>query len=112
MYYEPYLLANKPCLSNIAVILPLPQKQLAQEWVQRFLLAAQLLAAAAILLMEGAEEPFQHKEGPFLGIGLFGRSNKDLWVFGPVSGVFDEGRRGEDEGGSGQGGQIAVKRSD
>lgn len=70
--YTPNLLTNQSGIPNVPLVRPLAEKQLTQERIQRLLLTAQLLAARTILLMERAEEPFQHEQGPSFRVVLVG----------------------------------------
>ena len=89
--HQPHLLADELSLSYIPIILPFTNKQFAQEGIQRLLLTSQLLATAAILLMESCEEPFQNKECTLCRVFLAGGRDENRGVFCPVRGEFDEG---------------------
>ena len=96
------MLTDQRRIPHIRIRRPPTDEQLAQERVQRFFLTAELLAATAVLLPEGTQEPFQDQQGALLGIGFLGRGDEELWVFGPVGRVFGQGGGGEDEGWGGQ----------
>jgi len=51
----PDLLTDELCLASC--ILPLAQEEFSKEWVQWLLLTSKLLISAAVLLLQGAEEP-------------------------------------------------------
>lgn len=110
------LLADQASLAHILVHIlvtfPLAKKQLAQERIQRFLLTAQFLAAAAVLLAQGAEEPFQNGQGTLLRVGFLGGGDKQSGVLGPVGRVLCQGSTGEDKGRCGQRGEVAVEGGD
>lgn len=89
----PNLLAEQLGLSEVRVAVgePLAEEEFTQEGIQRLLLAPQLLATTAVLLVKGSEKPLENEEGSLLGVGLLGGSDKDGGVFGPVGGVFGKG---------------------
>jgi hypothetical protein len=47
-----------------------------------------------------------------LGVGLRGGRNKDVWALGPICRKLDRGFGGEDEGRSGDVGQVAADGCD
>ena len=55
--YIPDLLTNE--LSSARCIFPPAEEEFPKEWVQWFLLAAQLLVPTTVRLLECCEEPFQ-----------------------------------------------------
>lgn len=108
----PDLFTDQVGLAHLRIRLvgkPLADEQLTQEGVERLLLTAQLLATAAVLLVEGCEEPFEDEESPLLGIGLPGGSDEDSGVLRPVGRVLGERGGGQDERRSSQGGEITVE---
>lgn len=107
--YEPDLFTNQCRLPNFRIRIPFAEEKLAKEWVERFLLAAKLLAATAVLLVKGAEEPLENQQGSLLGVRLFRRSYQNIRMFSPVGGVFGQGGRGEDERWGSQRRQVTVE---
>lgn len=91
---------------------PLSEKQLAQKRVQRLLLTAELLAPAAVLLVQGAEEPLKDEESALLRVGLSGGGNENGRVFCPVGRILGERGGGKDEWRRGQGGQVSSEGGD
>ena len=61
------------------------------------------------MLFQGVEQPLQDEESAFGGVGLFRGCDEEGSVFGPVGGELDQGLCAEDEGGGGQGGEVAVE---
>ena len=111
-HHLPDLLTDQVGLAHLRVRLvgqPLADKQLTQERVEGLLLTAQLLATAAVLLMQGGEEPLEDEESPLFGIGLSARSDEDGRVLSPVGRVLGERGGGQDERRGGQGGEITVE---
>ena len=106
------LLAKQLGLARVAVVGPVAEKQLPEERVQRLLLAAQLFTAGTVLLTESAEEPLHDQNGALLGTGFLGRGDEEIWVFGPVGGIFDQTCGGEDERRGCQGPEVSVERGD
>lgn len=96
------MLTDQGSLPHFSVTRPFTDKQLSQERVQRLLLTAELLATAAVLLVQCAEEPLENQERTLRGVGLLGWSHEDGRVFGPVGGVFGEGGSRQDKGRSSQ----------
>lgn len=99
-------------LAHVFVTIPLANKKLTEEGIQRLLLATQFFAAAAVLLTEGAEEPFQNGEGSLFRLGFLCWGDEQGRVLSPVGGIFGQRGTGKDEGGCSQGRKVAVKRSD
>ena len=87
----------------------MPEEQFAEEGIEGFLLRAELLTSAAVLLFKSVEEPFQDEEGAFGWVGFFGGCDEEGRVFGPVGGELDEGLRRKDEGGGCEGGEVAIE---
>ena len=110
MWCVPDLLTDQARLARL--ILPLAKEQLAQERVQGLLLAAQLLASAGILLLEGAEKPLQHQHASLRWVFLGGGGDEDGGVLGPVRGEFNKRGGGEDEGRRSHGRQVAIEGGD
>lgn len=106
----PHLLTDELGVTDIFTFNPFSQKQFAQERVERFFLAAQFLAAGAVLLVQGAQEPFHHEHGSLLWIGLARRGNEERGVFTPVGRVFSQGGGREDERRGSQGGEVSIER--
>lgn len=104
----PNLFRNQICSPGL--ILPPSNIQLSQERVQRFLLRTKFLTSAGVRRLQSSEKPLQNEKRTFLGIWFRRRGDKDRGVFDPVGGELDEGDGAEDEGRSGQGGEIAVER--
>jgi hypothetical protein len=103
----PDLLANELCRADR--VLPFAQEQLAQEGVQRLLLATELLAATGVLLLQCADEPLQHEHGA-LGRVFFGSGCDEYGgVLGPVRRELGERLGGEDEGGRRHGRKVAIE---
>lgn len=94
---------------RVAVCEPFAYEELTQERVQRLLLTTQLLATTAVLLVESSEEPLEDEECSFLGVGLFGGSDKYGGVFGPVGGVLGQGGGRQDKRGCREGREISVE---
>jgi len=82
-----HLLADE--LRRARVVLPFAKEELAQEGVERLLLAAEVLASAGVLLLEGGEEPFEDEKCALGGILLCCWRDKDGWMCRPVCGEFD-----------------------
>lgn len=110
--YIPDLLTDQAGLTNLCIRVPLAQEQLSEEGVERLLLTAELLTAAAVLLVKCAEEPLEDSQCSLFGISFFGRSHEQSRVFGPVGGILSQGGGGEDERGCGQGGKVSIEGSD
>jgi hypothetical protein len=91
------LFADQAGLANIRIAIPLAKEKLSEERVQRLLLATQFLASAAVLLAEGAQEPFQHGESSLFRIRFLSWGDEEGGVLGPVGGVFGQRGAGEDE---------------
>lgn len=92
-FHAPHLLTDQSGLAHVrvgAVSKPLADEQLSQEGVQRLLLATELLTSAAVLLVQGGEEPLEHEEGTLLGISLLSGRDEDGGVFSPVGRVLGE----------------------
>lgn len=104
------LLADQ--LRCTCLVLPLSKEQLAEERVQRLLLAAQLLTSAGILLLQCAQEPPQNESSTLGRVFLGSGSDEDGRVFSPVRGELGKRRCREDEGGRSHGGEVAIKRRD
>jgi hypothetical protein len=66
--YTPDLLTNE--LGGAGLVDPLAQEQLAEERVERLLLATELLVTRSVLLLEGAQEPFEDEHATLLLVGL------------------------------------------
>jgi hypothetical protein len=96
-------------LGSPGLINPLAQEQLAQERVERLLLATQLLVTRRVLLLQGAKEPFEHKHAALLLVLLSCGCNQDGWHFGPVRRELGQRRGGQDESWGGEGGEIAIE---
>lgn len=103
-HHIPDLFTDQVGLADLRVTLPLSDEKLSQEGVQGLLLAAELLATAAVLLVKSTEEPLEHQEGTLRGVGLLGWSDEDSRVLGPVGRVFSEGGSRQDKRWGGQGG--------
>lgn len=106
----PDLLADE--LRGACLVFPSAQEQLAQERVQRLLLATQLLASAGVLLLQCAQKPLEDKRGAPGRVLLGGGRNEYRGVFSPVRRELGEGCRGENECGRGHGREIAVEGCD
>jgi hypothetical protein len=104
----PDLLADE--LRCACLVLPLAQKQLAQERVQRLLLASQFLAATRVLLLQRADEPLKHQQSALRGVLLGGGCDEYGGVFGPVRRELGERLGGEDEGRRRHGREVAIER--
>jgi hypothetical protein len=78
----PDLLADELC--RACLVFPFAEEQLAQEGVQGLLLAAKLLAATRILLLECANKPLHNKHGPLGRVFLRSGCDEDGGVLGPV----------------------------
>lgn len=104
------LLRDELCLASI--VLPGAKEELAQEWIQGFLLASQLVLPRRILLFQSGQEPLEDEQRPFGRIWLQGWGDKDGWVFCPVSAELDQGGGAENEGWCRQGREIAIERCD
>lgn len=87
----PDLLTDQVRLADLRIALPFADEQLSQEGVQGLLLTAELLASAAVLLVESAEEPLEHEESTLGRVSLLGWCDKDRGVLRPVGGVLGEG---------------------
>jgi hypothetical protein len=106
--HVPDLLANELC--RACLVLPLAEKQLAQERVQGLLLTTKLLAATCVLLLQRADEPLQYEHGALGRVLLGGRCNEHGGMFGPVRGEFRERLGGENKGGRRHGRKVAIER--
>lgn len=95
------MLTDQAGLAHVFIAIPLANKKLSEERVQRLLLATQFLATAAVLLAKGAEEPFQDGEGSLLGVGFLCWGDKQGRVFSPVGRVLGQRGTRKDEGGCG-----------
>lgn len=97
--HAPNLLTDQAGLAQLRVRTsqPLSYEQFTQERVERFLLTAELLTTAAVLLVQGREEPFEHKKSALLRISLSRGRHKYSRVFSPVGRVFGKRGGGEDE---------------
>lgn len=91
---------------------PLANEQLTQEGIQRLLLATELLTPAAVLLVQGGEEPLEHEERTLLGIGLLSGRHEGGRVFRPVGRILGKGSCREDKRRGGQGREVAVEGGD
>lgn len=96
-------------LGLTSIILPGAEEELAQERIQRLLLAPQLIVPRRVLLFEGGEEPLEHKKGPFGWIWLLSGGNEDSWVFCPVGAELGQGGCAENESWGCQGREIAIE---
>lgn len=108
--FIPDLLADELC--GACLVLPLAQKQLAQEGVQGLLLTTQLLTSAGVLLLQCAQKPLEHERSASGRILLGGGRNEYGGMFGPVGGELGERRRGQNEGGRGHSREIAIEGRD
>lgn len=106
----PDLLTDELC--RACLVLPLAQEQLAQERVQGLLLAAKLLTATGVLLLEGADEPLQDEHGTLGRVLLCGGCDKYGGVFGPVRRELGERLGGENEGRRRHGREVAIEGGD
>lgn len=111
-YHTPNLLTDETGLSHLRVRIPFAQEKFTQEWIERFFLAAQLFTAAAVLLAECAQEPFQHSQSSLFGVCLLGWGNKDSWMFCPIGRVLRQGSGGQDEWWSSQRRKVSVEGRD
>ena len=68
----------------------LPRKSSPRERVQWLLLISKLVTSTRILLLQGAEEPFQNQQGALLGVFLSSWCNKDGRMLSPIRGEFDQ----------------------
>lgn len=73
--YTPDLLTDE--LSGAGLIDPLAQEQLAQERVERLLLATKLLVTRSVLLLKGAQEPLEDEHAALLLVGFGSGSDQD-----------------------------------
>jgi hypothetical protein len=106
----PDLFADELC--RACLVLPLAQEQLTQERVKGLLLAAKLLAATGVLLLERADEPLHHEHGTFGRVLLSGRCDEYGRVFCPVRREFGERLGGEDEGRRRHRREVAIEGGD
>lgn len=109
LFNAPHLLADQACLANVLAFRPFSQKQLAQERVERLFLAAEFLASRAVLLVQGAQEPFQNQQRPLRGVRFACGSDENLRVFAPVCRVLGQRSGREDEWRGGQRREVAVE---
>lgn len=58
------------------------------------------------------DEPFEDSKGSRMTVRSVGDGGKDVGVFAPVGREFCEGDGGEDEGGRGEGREVARERGD
>lgn len=106
----PDLLTDQSGLAQLRVAgKPLADEQLTQEGIQRFLFATKLLTPAAVLLVQGGEEPLEHEEGTLLGIGLLSGRHEDGRMFGPVGRILGKGSCRQDKRRSGQRREVTVE---
>ena len=98
------MLADQSGRTSYSLALKAGKKELAKEGVEGLL--------DAVLLITAREEPFQYQQGTTLWVGLRGRRNKNGRVLGPVGWELDGRFGGEDEGWSGDVGQVAADGCD
>ncbi len=105
--FLPHLLRHQ--VRDAARVFPLPEEELAEERIQRLLLAAELLVPAAVLLPQRAEEPLQHEQRALRRLRLRGRRNEEGRVLSPVRRVLRQRRRRQNERRRSQGRQVTRK---
>lgn len=110
--HPPNLFTDQVGLAHVFIAIPLANKELSEERIQRLLLATQFFAAAAVLLAKGTEEPSQNSERSLLRVGFLCWGDEQGGVLSPVGRVFGQRGTRKDEGGCGQGREVAVERSD
>lgn len=92
-FHIPDLFTDQIRLPHVCATLPFSEEKFPQERVQRFLLTAELLTTATVLLTESTEEPLEDEEGPLRGVGFLGWCDENDGVFGPVGRIFGKGSR-------------------
>jgi hypothetical protein len=104
------LLTDK--LGDSRVIFPAAEEELAEERVERLLLAAQLFVARGVLLLQCAEEPLEDEHGTLLRVGFGGGCDEQAGHLSPVGAELGKGGGGENEGRGGHGGEVAIEGGD
>jgi hypothetical protein len=111
-YHIPHLFTHNPRLRARAIF-PLAQETFSEKRIQRFLDPSCFdvdtgADADVVLPFQRAEPKLQYEERA-VGWIIFERwGYKEGWSLSPVGGEFDEGLRGEDEWGRGDGGEVAA----